>query len=102
KRHLLVDCLGLLLAVVVHPADVQDRDGATLVLGRARGEFTALRPIWRDRGYGGALVDWVRATCGWVIQTVLRPVGAKGFVLLPRRWVVERTFAWLGGDRRPT
>src|SRR5947209_6875260 len=100
KRHLLVDCLGLLLAVVVHPADVQDRDGAKLVLGRARGEFPSLRLIWADGGYAGALVDWALATCGWVRQTVLRPVGVKGFVLLPRRWVVERTFAWLGRYRR--
>jgi putative transposase len=102
KRHLLVDCLGLLLAVVVHPADVQDRDGAKLVLGRARTEFPALQLIWADGGYAGALVEWVLATCGWVLQTVLRPVGVKGFVLLPRRWVVERTFAWLVSYRRLT
>jgi putative transposase len=100
KRHVLVDCLGLLLAVVVHPADVQDRDGAKRVLGAARRDFPTLRLIWADGGYAGALVDWVLATCGWVLQTVLRPAGAAGFVPLPRRWVVERTFAWLVSYRR--
>lgn len=100
KRHLLVDCLGLLLAVVVHPADVQDRDGAKLVLEKARGLFPALQLLWADGGYAGALIAWVQTTCGWLLRTVLRPVGVKGFVLLPRRWVVERTFGWLYRYRR--
>jgi putative transposase len=100
KRHLLVDCLGLLLAVVVHPADIQDRDGAKLVLDKARGLFPTLQLIWADGGYAGALIEWVQSTCGWILQTVLRPVGVKGFVLLPRRWVVERTFGWLCNYRR--
>jgi len=92
--------MGLLLAVVVHAADVQDRDGARGVLEAAKGRFRSLRLIWADGGYAGALVEWARATCGWVLQTVLRPAGVKGFVLLPRRWVVERTFAWLSRYRR--
>ena len=100
KRQLLVDVLGLLLAVVVHPADIQDRDGAKLVLAKARGRRPRLRLIWADGGYAGPLVDWVRTHCGWLLQTILRPVGVQGFVLLPRRWVVERTFAWLGRYRR--
>jgi putative transposase len=100
KRHLLVDCLGLLLAVVVHPANIQDRDGAKLVLDKARGLFPSLRLIWADGGYAGALVQWVQTTCGWLLQTVLRPVGVKGFVHLPHRWVGERTFAWLHLYRR--
>jgi putative transposase len=100
KRHLLVDTLGLLLAVVVHPADIQDRDGAKLVLAKVGGRRPRLQLIWADGGYAGQLVDWVRKQCGWLLQTVLRPVGVKGFVLLPRRWVVERTFAWLGRYRR--
>jgi len=95
-----VDCLGLLLAVVVHPADVQDRDGAKPVLEKARSLFPSLRLVWADGGYSGALVEWVQTTCGWVLQTVLRPVGLKGFVVLPRRWVVERTFGWLHKYRR--
>jgi putative transposase len=96
----LVDCLGLLLAVVVHAADVQDRDGAKRLLEKARGRFPTLRLIWADGGYAGALVGWVQTTCGWLLQTVLRPVGVQGFVVLPRRWVVERTFGWLHLYRR--
>ena len=96
----MVDCLGLLLAVVVHPADVQDRDGAKVVLEKARGLFPSLHLVWADGGYAGALIDWVRQTCGCVLQTVLRPVGLKGFVVLPRRSVVERTFGWLHKYRR--
>ena len=95
-----MDCLGLLLAVVVHPANVQDRDGAKLVLDKAWGWFPSLRLIWADGGYAGALVEWVRTTYGWVLQTVLRPIGVRGFVLLPRRWVVERRFGWLYRYRR--
>lgn len=95
-----MDCLGLLLAAVVHPADVQDRDGARWVLERARALFPSLVLIWADGGYAGALADWVKAACGWVLRTVLRPAGVRGFVLLPRRWVVERTFAWLSRYRR--
>ena len=79
---------------------MQDRDGAKGVLEKANGRFRSLRLIWADGGYAGALIEWVMATCGWVLQTVLRPAGVKGFVLLPRRWVVERTFAWLSRYRR--
>jgi putative transposase len=101
KRHLVVDTLGLVLAVVVHSAALQDYDGARLVLLRLRDRFARLRLIWADSAYGkNQLPEWVRKTFGWVLQTLLRPVGAVGFVLLPRRWVVERTFAWLGRYRR--
>jgi putative transposase len=100
KRHLLVDTLGLLLVVVVHAADIQDRNGAKLVLEKARGLFPRLQLIWADGGYAGALVAWVKEQCGWILQTVLRPVGVRGFVVLPRRWVVERTLGWLGRYRR--
>jgi putative transposase len=100
KRHILVDTLGLLLAVVVHPADIQDRDGAKLVLEKVRHQLPRLQLIWADGGYAGELIHWVRSYCGWILQTVLRPVGVKGFVVLPRRWVVERTFGWLGRHRR--
>ena len=86
--------------MVVHPANVQDRDGAKLVLDKAWGWFPSLRLIWADGGYAGALVEWVRTTYSWVLQTVLRPIGVRGFVLLPRRWVVERTFGWLYRYRR--
>jgi len=99
KRHLLVDTLGLLLTVVVHPANVQDRDGAKLVLRKARGLFPRLRLIWADGGYAGKLLAWVGAVCGWVLEIVKRCDTAKGWVLLPRRWVVERTFGWLSQCR---
>jgi putative transposase len=100
KRHLLVDTLGLLLAVVVHPADIQDRDGAKLVLEKVRDQLPRLQLIWADGGYAGELINWVRDRFGWILQTILRPVGVKGFIVLPRRWVVERTFAWLSRNRR--
>jgi putative transposase len=100
KRHVLVDTLGLLLAVVVTPARVQDRDGAKAVLLNVRGTLPRLRVIFADGGYAGQLVAWTKRVCGWLLQTVLRPAGAVGFVLLARRWVVERTFGWLGKYRR--
>jgi putative transposase len=104
KRHIVVDMLGLLLAVVVHPADVQDYDGAVLVLGllgQLRARFRRLKVIFADSAYGrNGLPDAVRQAFGWVLQTVLRPVDIKGFVVLPKRWIVERTFGWLGRYRR--
>ena len=100
KRHLLVDTLGLLLAVVVHAASVQDRDGAKLVLAKARVRCPRLQLLWADGSYAGQLIDWVWEKCGWALEIVKRPAEAKGFQLLPRRWVVERTFAWLGRYRR--
>jgi len=93
-----VDTLGLLLAVVVHPADVQDRDGAKLVLKRMRGQFARLRLIVADGGYAGVLVQWVGKVCHWTLQIVKHT--AHTFKVLPFRWVVERTFAWLGRYRR--
>jgi putative transposase len=96
----LVDTLGLLLAVVVTPASKQDRDGAKDVLLRAKGRFPRLRVIWADGGYAGALIGWVKRTCGWLVKTILKPEGQKGFVVLPKRWVVERTFGWLMKYRR--
>jgi len=86
--------------VVVHPANIQDRDGAKLVLAKAKRLYPMLQLIWADGGYAGSLIVWVKLTCNWLLQTILRPVGVQGFVLLPRRWVVERTFAWLANYRR--
>lgn len=100
KRHIVVDTLGLLLAVVVHPADIQDREGAKLVLPKLRGRVPRLRVIWADAGYAGRLVAWVRARTGWQLAIVRRPRGRQRFEVLPRRWVVERTFGWLGRCRR--
>ncbi len=95
KRHIVVDTLGLLLAVAVHPADMQDRDGARLV-----GRCPRLQVIWADGAYGGKLVEWAQATAGWSLELVRRPAGQKTFQVLPRRWVVERTFGWLNLQRR--
>lgn len=100
KRHLLVDTLGLMLAVVVTAASVQDRDGAKLLFQRINGACKKLRLIWVDGSYRGQLLDWVIQHCHFRLQVVLRPEQRKGFTLLPRRWVVERTFAWLNHHRR--
>ena len=101
KRHLVVDTQGLLLAVAVHPADVQDRDGARLVLARLGCRFPRLRRLWADAGYAGPkLGDWVQARTPWDLEIVRRSEPGPGFQVLPRRWVVERTFAWLGRYRR--
>ena len=100
KRHIVVDTLGLILAVVVHPADVQDRDGAKLVLSRLKGQFERLQLIWADGGYSGVLIEWVHKFGGWLLEIVRRCDDVKGFKVLPHRWVVERTFGWLGRYRR--
>ena len=94
KYHVVVDTLGLLLAVVVHPADIQDRDGAKLVLEHLRGRFPRLRLLWADAGSAGRLVAWVQTRTGWRLEIVKRPRGSQTFEVLPRHWVVERT---LGG-----
>jgi putative transposase len=100
KRHILVDVMGLLLMVVVHAADIQDRDGAKLVLGKVTGNFPRMELIWADGGYAGKLIDWVKTNCKWVLEIVKRSDDVSGFKVLPHRWVVERTFGWLGRYRR--
>lgn len=100
KRHILVDTLGLLLIVVVHTASIQDRDGARLVLARGPKQLTRLVRIWADGAYAGELVNWVKTTCQWILEIVKRSETCKGFQVLPRRWVVERTFGWLNRYRR--
>jgi transposase len=101
KRHLLTDTLGLPVAAVVHPADIQDRDGAPMVLAGARFLYPWLRHVFADGGYGGAKLATALGKIGdWTIEIVKRCDAATGFVLLPRRWVVERTLAWLNRNRR--
>ena len=102
KRHILVDVMGLLLVVLVHKASIQERAGAKSLLQRAKKKgFERLILIWADGGYSGnPMVDWVFKLAGWVFEVIKRSDKAKGFVILPRRWVVERTFGWLGRYRR--
>jgi len=101
KRHIVTDTNGLLLAVHVHPANVQDVHGAVPLLKRLRDHFPRLRHIFADRVYRGQQLVNALSECGpWDIEIVERPHGVKGFQLLPRRWVVERTFAWGGRCRR--
>lgn len=93
----------MVLVAVVHPADVQDRDGARLVLAMLRHTFARLRLIWADGGYAGQLLDWVRnlrVRNRLRMELVKRSDDLKGFKVLPRRWFVERTFGWLGRQRR--
>jgi putative transposase len=99
KRHIVVDTMGLLLAVVVHSASVQDRDGVKLVTAGLKARFPRLKLIWADGAYEAA-VGWAKQFGRFVLELVRKPADRKGFVLLPRRWVVERTFAWLARCRR--
>lgn len=100
KRHILVDTTGLILMVVVHAASVQDRDGAKLVFNKIFNLFPKLHLVWADAGYAGSLIDWVKYFIGCGLEIVRRSDRMNGFKVLPRRWVVERTFAWLGRYRR--
>jgi putative transposase len=107
KRHILVDTQGLLLQVCVHPANVPERAGAKLLLAQWRFAAHRLELIWADGGYWGKkFASWVRENCGVMLDVVSRNELVnrqrehKGYVALPRRWVVERTFAWLGRCRR--
>ena len=101
KRHLLVDTLGLVLWVMVLPANLQDRAGARRLLEAfyAQSSRPRVRHIWADGGYAGQLVRWVSQVWGCTLA-IVRRTQAKGFRVIPRRWVVERTFGWLGRYRR--
>jgi len=100
KRHILVDTLGFLMAVLVTSATVQDRDAARMLLKSLDGSAKKLRKVWVAGGYRGILVEWVKLNFRFVLEVVLRSDEQSGFVILPRRWVVERTFAWLSNNRR--
>jgi putative transposase len=95
-----VDTEGLVVRVVVLPADIQDRDGAQDVCHVAAPVCPRLEHIWADQAYAGFLVEWLRDESGWRLEIVTTPPEQVGFVVQPRRWVVERTFAWLGTYRR--
>jgi putative transposase len=120
KRHLLVDTTGLILTVVVHAANIQDRVGGKLVLEQAKARFPRLSKLWADQGYAGALRTWIGDQLGWEVEIVQHPrrprgvwafpeqeidwaaiLGPRGFRgPLAKRWIVERTLAWIGRNRR--
>ena len=99
KRQILVDSMGLLLRVLVQPADMYDGDGGKELLERYVRDFPTLKKLWADSHYSG-LVDWARDKFGIELEIVRKLADQKGFVVLPRRWVVERSFAWFGRNRR--
>jgi transposase len=100
KRHIAVDSAGLLLAVVVTAASIQDRDAAHRLLAALRARFATTTLVWADGGYTGRLVEWSKSVLALTIQIVKRSDTTTGFEVLPRRWVVERTFGWLVKHRR--
>ena len=101
KRHIVVDVLGLILAVAVTGANVQDRDGGQSVLKGLKDRFPRIARVWADGAYAGRLVEWAQKTAKFVLDIVCKPKGQIGFSVLPWRWIVERTFAWLGNYRSP-
>ena len=96
----MVDVLGLILEVSVTGAHVQDRDGAPAVLGGLKDRFPRLQRVWADGAYAGKLVEWAQESAQLILDIVRQPKGQVGFAVLPWRWIVERTFAWLGNYRR--
>jgi len=100
KRHIVTDTMGFILAVVVHSAGLQDREGCKLVLRELRFKFPRLKKILADGGYTGELAVWVMQFTGWVLEIVAKVAGTGGFNVIPQRWVVERTFGWFNFNRR--
>ena len=99
KRHILVDTMGLLIRVCVHAADIQERDGAKLLLHSAPQSRWQL--MWADSGYrGDPFAQWVQENCGCRLEVVKKDPQQQGFAVLAKRWIVERTFAWFGKCRR--
>ena len=101
KRHTVVDTLGLMMSLVIHTADIQDQEGAKLTIQELEKRFPRLKVIFADGAYKrSGLPDWVLQCFGWKLQPVLRPVDVQGVVALPKRWIVERTLAWISKYRR--
>ncbi|WP_246204745.1 IS5 family transposase [Streptomyces tailanensis] len=99
RRHVITDCLGLLLMVLVCAADVTDRQAARIMLPRLRTRFRKITLVWADGGYTGRLVTWAKEKLHLTLEIVKRSDDVKGFVVLPRRWVVERSLGWLMRSR---
>ncbi len=100
KRHILVDTLGLLLVVVVRAASVQDANRAPVLEPRIRAIFPRLQKLVADAGYKQQCIAWFARTTGWLVEMVQRAADKRGFQVLPKRWIVERTFAWCSPYRR--
>ena len=100
EQHIITDTMGLLLAVVVHAANIHDSQSAFGVIEQLKYRFSRLVKIIADGGYRGLLVEKVRCAFGWTLEIVLRSDTRKGFQILPKRWIVERTFAWFESYRR--
>jgi len=100
KRHLAVDVLGLVLVVVVTAASVQDANSAHIIGPRMQGKFPRLKKIWVDAGYKEKFIEWFQEKCKWMVEVVKRRADAVGFEVQPKRWIVERTFAWFYLFRR--
>jgi putative transposase len=113
KRHLLVDTEGLVIGVAVHEANIADRDGAKLLVEKVGDQLPRMEKVWADRGYNGKIGEWIKERFGWTLEIVKPPrrwvrVPADeepppypaGFIVLPRRWVIERTIAWIMRNRR--
>lgn len=100
KRHIAVDTSGLLLAIVVTAASIQDRDGGVRLLADLRARFATISLVWADGGYAGRLVTWATKVLKLTVRVIKRTDDTTGFHVLPRRWVVERTFAWISKHRR--
>lgn len=100
KRHIITDTMGLLLAVVVHAANEHDSKAAPKVIEQLRGRFSRMVKIIADGGYRGELIDNTKRMFGWILEIVLRSDSSQGFQVLPKRWIVERTFSWFESYRR--
>jgi putative transposase len=100
KRHIITDTMGLVLCVVVHVANISDRTGAIAVLQKTRRKFDGISKILADQGYTGELISWTKHNCNWILEIVKKVAGTGGFSVLPKRWIVERTFGWFNFQRR--
>jgi len=100
KRHIMTDTMGFLMALVIHNANINDRVGAKLVLENAKHKYPKLVKVLVDQGYTGDLLNYTIQMFGWVMEVVSKVVGLSGFNVLPKRWIVERTFGWFNFQRR--